>query len=253
MMHEIIAAIPIILSLVILESLLSVDNALVLAAMVSHLPEAQQKWALRAGMIGAYGLRGVSLLFVAYIIANPWVKLIAGAYLIYLMCSHLGVEEGEEEAKKVKAGFWGTVVAVELADLTFSIDNVAAAAAFSNKMWVIFTGVFIGIAAMRFISGAFVKLIEKFPVLNTVAYLLVGWVGVGLWAEYLLHVEVNEIIKFGGVLGIIALGLIHEQVPGAAIVMSPIVKPGQKFFQGIAKVIDYINPARLVRGEPDHA
>lgn len=245
MMQEIIAAIPIIISLIILESLLSVDNALVLAAMVSHLPENERKWALRAGMLGAYIMRGLSLAFVFFIIANPWIKLIGGAYLIYLMCSHLGIEEGEEAAKKVKSGFWGTVVAVELADLSFSIDNIAAAAAFTNKMWIIIVGVFIGIAAMRFVAGIFVKLIEKFPVLNTVAYLLVGWIGIGLWVEILGHVEFGEMTKFAGVLGIIAAGLIYERVPGAATVMNPIVRPGQKILQGAASVIDFLNPVRL--------
>lgn len=245
MFNEFIAALPVIISLVILESLLSVDNALVLAAMVKHLPEQERKWALRAGMIGAYVMRGLSLAFVFLIISNPWIKLAAGGYLIYLMCSHLGVEEGVDEAKQVKAGFWGTVLAVELADLSFSIDNIAAAAAFTNKMWIIIVGVFIGIAAMRFIAGLFVKLIEKFPVLNVVAYLLVGWVGIGLWVENLLHVEFSEFTKFAGVMGIIAAGLIYERVPGAAIVMNPVVKPGQKVLQGAARVIDFLNPVRL--------
>ena len=81
-MAELIAAGPIILSLVILEGLLSVDNALVLAAMVKHLPEKQQSLALKAGLIGAYVLRGVALLFVGFLIANPWIRLVGGGYLI---------------------------------------------------------------------------------------------------------------------------------------------------------------------------
>ena len=115
-MESIIAALPIIISLIILEGLLSVDNALVLAAMVKHLPEKQQNLALKAGLIGAYVLRGVSLLFVGFLIANPWVRLVGGAYLIYLMCKHLGIgEEGEENAHTASGGFWSTVIAVEFA------------------------------------------------------------------------------------------------------------------------------------------
>ena len=94
---ELIAEAPIILTLILIEGLLSVDNALVLATMVRHLPEKQQKFALKAGLLGAYLFRGVALVFVGFLIANPWIKLVGGAYLIYLMCSHLGVaEEGEE-------------------------------------------------------------------------------------------------------------------------------------------------------------
>ena len=219
--NTILPALPIIISLVIVESLLSIDNSLVLAAMVSHLPEKQQTWALKAGMLGAYLMRGLALAFVFFIISHPWIKLIGGAYLLYLMCSHLGVDD-ENEDKRIQAGFWGTVVAVELADMTFSIDNIAAAAALSDKLWVVLTGVFIGIAAMRFVAGLFVQLIKKFPVLAAVAYMLVGWVGAQLWIEYFAEVEISQGVKLGGILGIIATGLIYENVPGVSRVLSPV-------------------------------
>ena len=54
-------AFPVILSLIIIEGLLSVDNALAIAAMASHLPEPQKRKALRWGIIGAYGFRGIAL------------------------------------------------------------------------------------------------------------------------------------------------------------------------------------------------
>lgn len=201
---------------------MSIDNSLVLAAMVSHLPEKQQSLALKAGLLGAYLMRGLALAFVFVIIANPWIKLVGGAYLLYLMCSHLGVSGDEDEAKKIEAGFWGTVVAVEFADMSFSIDNIAAAAAFSNNIWIILTGVFIGILAMRFIAGYFVKLIEKFPVLASVAYLLVGWVGVQLWVEYLTHTEFSALAKFLSIIGIVISGFAYEMIPGLADALKPV-------------------------------
>ena len=58
---EWLEAIPIIISLILIEGLLSVDNALAIAAMANHLPEAQKRKALRWGIIGAYAFRGVAL------------------------------------------------------------------------------------------------------------------------------------------------------------------------------------------------
>jgi tellurite resistance protein TerC len=223
-MSEFINALPVIISLVIMEGLLSVDNAMVIAAMVSHLPEKQKVWALRAGLAGAYIFRGLTLFFVAIIIANPWIKLAGAGYLVYLMFKHLGKRDSQpgDEHKKVKqAGFWGTVIGVELADLAFSIDNVIAAVALSPKFWVVVVGVFIGIAAMRFVAGFFVNLMEKYPILSQIAYVLVGYVGIQLFVEDIFHVHVNELGKFSFIVGIIAAGFIYNASPLLQRLLSP--------------------------------
>lgn len=238
-MESIIAALPIIISLIILEGLLSVDNALVLAAMVKHLPEKQQNLALKAGLIGAYVLRGVSLLFVGFLIANPWVRLVGGAYLIYLMCKHLGIgEEGEENAHTASGGFWSTVIAVEFADLAFSIDNVIAAVALSPKMWVVVTGVFIGILAMRFVAGAFIKLLDKFPILAKIAYVLVGFIGIVLVAEYFLHFEFHGVEKFASILGIIGFGIAYDKIKFLQTVFGPLFRWLGQVMANISELID---------------
>ena len=70
--------------LVLLEGLLSADNALVLAILVLSLPRAQQRRALRYGMVGAFGFRAVAVLLASYLMQVAWVKLAGGAYLAYL-------------------------------------------------------------------------------------------------------------------------------------------------------------------------
>ena len=242
----IMAAMPIIISLIILEGLLSVDNALVLAAMVKHLPPKQQALALRAGLIGAYVLRGVALLFVGFLIANPWVRLVGGGYLIYLMCSHLGNGEEDEAARAAKGGFWATVVAVELADLAFSIDNVIAAVALSPEMWVVVTGVFIGILAMRFVAGAFIKLLDKFPILAKIAYVLVGFIGFVLVAEYFFHFEFHGTEKFITILSIIAGGMIYDKVTFLQTLLGPVFGLLGKLMALVAKVVDTLIKDPLV-------
>ncbi len=241
-MHEILNILAVITSLVIMEGLLSVDNAMVIAAMVSHLPERERKKALFAGLLGAYVLRGVCLALASFLLARPWVKILGACYLIYLMCENLGqAEEGEKSTaeKAQKAGFWATVVAVNLADLAFSIDNILAAVALSSKLWVVVVGVFIGIAAMRFVAGLFVKLMEKRPVLQSIAYVLVGYVGIQLLAEVLIGVHVSEYVKFLAIASIIGSGLIFDRSTTLKRVLSPVFTWLGQGMGNIAELVDW--------------
>jgi tellurite resistance protein TerC len=167
------------------------------------------------------------------------------------MCKNLAKEDGDDgDHRAVQAGFWGTVVMVELADMTFSIDNIAAAAAFSTHFWVILTGVFIGIAAMRFVAQLLVKLIEKFPVLAKVAYVLVGWIGVQLWVEHFANIQFGSLFKFATIMGIIAAGLVYERVPGVAKVTDPVFNLIVRGMAKVTMVVDGIlSPFKWVGGK----
>jgi len=223
---QLFEAIPVIISLIIIEGLLSVDNALAIAAMASHLPGKQKYLALKLGIIGAYLFRGLCLAFAAWIIENPWLKICGAAYLIYLMCEHFtgaGDEDndGQPDAKN-RRGLIETIVAIEIMDLSLSVDNVVAAVAMSPKLWVVCTGVFIGILALRFVAGACIKLIEKFPILAETAFLLIGYVGFILVYELLSDpmsglqilpgpVHVSALNKFFGILLIVGASIVYSK------------------------------------------
>ncbi len=192
------AALLVVLNLILIESLLSIDNAAVLATMVMDLPEKDRKRALRIGLILAYIFRGTALLFAGALIKINWLKLVGGAYLLYL-CGHffykeifkhehileIEKEELNEDIKHPKKRFglnqfWSTVLMVEVMDMTFSIDNVFAAVAFTDNIYLVCLGVFVGIITMRIVAGYFVKLMERFPFLDTIAFLIIGILGVKL-------------------------------------------------------------------------
>ena len=196
------AALLIVLNLILIESLLSVDNAAVLATMVMDLPEKDRKRALRIGLILAYVFRGTALLFASVLIKINWWKLLGGGYLLYL-CIHffykrifqkenilqIEEEELEQEVKHPRrlpglSFFWSTVVMVEIMDMTFSLDNVFAAVAFTDNIYLVCLGVFIGIITMRIVAGYFVKLMERFPFLDAVAFLVIGVLGLKLCMGY---------------------------------------------------------------------
>ncbi|MBL0310889.1 MAG: DUF475 domain-containing protein [Bacteroidetes bacterium] len=195
----------VVLNLVLIESLLSIDNAAVLATMVMDLPKEKRSRALKYGILGAYVFRGLALFFASELIKINWLKLAGGAYLLYLtghfFYKRIGKEEhildiqkGELDEKikhpKTIPGlnhFWSVVVMVELMNLTFSIDNVFAAVAFTDNIFIICTGVFIGILSMRIVAGYFVKLMERLPFLDSIAYLVIGVLGLRLCLEFACH------------------------------------------------------------------
>jgi YkoY family integral membrane protein len=209
-----------------------VDNALAIAAMANHLPEHQKRKALRWGIVGAYGFRGLAMAGASVIINNPWLKIIGAAYLLYLMCAHF-TQEAEAEvkdevgaAKLAGKGFWATVAAIELMDLSLSVDNVVAAVAMSPKLWVVCSGVFIGILALRFVAGACLKLLEKYPILEHTAFLLIGYVGGILVVEIVAPlaghpVHINAFQKFVGIVLITAATVAYSRRPALQRLLGP--------------------------------
>src|SRR5262245_29149639 len=140
--------------LVLLEGLLSADNALVLAILVLGLPKTQQRQALRYGILGAFFFRIVAILLAVHLIKVGFVKLIGAAYLLWLSYNHFFGRRGEGESRRTirpatawmgLSPFWSTVVKVELTDLVFAVDSILVAVAMSRKEWVIISGGILGI------------------------------------------------------------------------------------------------------------
>ena len=230
-------ALPVIFSLVLIEGLLSVDNALAIAAMARHLDDKQRQMAMNIGYIGAYGFRVVALLVASWIIENHWIMLLGALYLVWLMCAHfVGQKEQEEdegEAVNVHHRTFGaTIVMISLMDLSLSVDNVVAAIALSpDKLWPVYVGVTIGIVALRLIAGVAVKLIEKYPVLEHTAFILVGYVGLLLLAELQFpetfhHISPAQlkIYKFGGIVLLTALTIAWSQVGWLQKLLKPFLQ-----------------------------
>ncbi|WP_214481127.1 TerC family protein [Bacillus sp. SM2101] len=199
-------------SLIILEGLLSADNALVLAVMVKHLPEKQKKKALFYGILGAYVFRFIAIGLGVILIKITWVKILGGAYLLWLAISHFIKKHSEKKVKNKKMGFWRTVLAVELMDIAFSIDSVIAAFGVSSEIWVIFIGGMLGVLMMRGIAQVFLALIERIPELETAAFVLIAIIGLKMLAAATLGIHVEEGLFFGILLAVFAVTFIIHYV-----------------------------------------
>jgi YkoY family integral membrane protein len=190
--------------LVLLEGLLSIDNALVLALLAKRLPQAQHAKALTYGLVGALVFRVIAIGSATYLLQWRVVKLIGGAYLLWIAVQHFvteyrkGPEQPDSEddtANHPARGFWTTVALIEVTDIAFAIDSILAAIALVGsapegtvgqhpKLWVVITGGMLGVILMRVAAAMFIKLLERFPRFETSAYLLVMVIGLKLLIDW---------------------------------------------------------------------
>ena len=196
--------------LVVLEGLLSADNALVVAVMILGLPRRQQKLALRYGLVGAFVFRTVATLLAVYLIRLAWVKLLGGAYLVFLTYQHFFRSGDAEQRSKPRPAtgwlglspLWGTIVKVELVNVAFSVDSILVAVAISPKTWVVLTGGLLGIIAMRIVISQLLTIVRRYPTLVDGAFVIIALVGVKLLVEYAaamgwIHFDVPKWLSLG--------------------------------------------------------
>ncbi len=213
----------IVLALLLLEAVLSFDNAAILAAMVRRLPVEDRKKALLYGLIGAYALRITAILVAVWLTKNPWLMLVGGGYLIFLGLKHfLGLltqtshEEGHAPPPQsnwlLRLGIpalAATIIQIELVDLAFALDQVLAAVAFvhdipsPDKTVLIIIASVIGILFLRLAAVMVVRIMDWLPLLEHMAYIAVTFVGVKL---ILVHPRIDVHIHKGLSIGV-TLGL----------------------------------------------
>ncbi len=180
-----VEVIPILLVVILLEAILSADNAVALAAIIRSLPDPnQEKWALRYGVIGAFVLR-VILIFTATWIIKYWQFELAGSlYLLWLSGKFfLEKSKGEHDPKRpvrMANKLWQVVLLVSLTDLAFSIDSVTVSIAVAQETWLVLIGGVVGIISLRFLAGIFIKRLEEFTHLESAGYFTVLLVGLRL-------------------------------------------------------------------------
>ena len=216
--------------LVLLEGLLSADNALVLAMMILGLPRRDQRKALRYGLVGAFAFRIACTLLATYLIRIGWVQLAGGLYLLYLCYGHFFQGGSGHDRQKIKpaqawlgmTALWGTVVKVELVNLAFSVDSILVAVAMSRKTWVVLTGGLLGIVAIRVVIGQLLSLVRRYPAIVDGAFIIIAWVGLKLLLEYFnsegwIHFEINKWISFGliAVIFLVSYAYARRQGPAA--------------------------------------
>jgi YkoY family integral membrane protein len=215
--------------LVVLEGVLSIDNAVVLGILASRLEPTLRMKALSYGLIGALVLRIVMVGLAAYLMRWKFLQILGGAYLILLAIKHFATPKKhstnpDESAAAVKP-FWFVVAEIEFLDIVFAIDSILAAVALIGpappgspagsihpKLWVVVTGGMLGVAVMRFAASIFGNLVIRFPRLNASGYLLVLLIGIRMVADQIWDLPDSlEFWTFWAImLGCLALGFVPK-------------------------------------------
>ena len=181
---EILTLLPI---LIILELLLSADNAIALASLTKSLdsPLLRSK-ALNIGITISLLFRIFLILLSNILLKFIIIRIFAGLYLIYLFISNVffisesDTQESDNDKKNNNFKFLKIVALLSFTDFAFSIDSITTAVAISDQYILIIFGAIIGVLALRFTSGIFLSLLEKFLRLETAGYIAILIVGIKL-------------------------------------------------------------------------
>ncbi len=173
------------LILVGLEAVLSADNAIALASIAQGLADPKlQRQALNFGLLAAFVLRMSLILAATWVIQFWQFDLIGALYLLWLVWQYFSGKDEDEESggvpKRKFATLWQVIPVIAMTDLAFSLDSVTTAVAISDQTWLIITGGAIGIIALRFLAGLFIRWLDEYLHLEDAGYITVGLVGLRL-------------------------------------------------------------------------
>ncbi|MCA0404950.1 MAG: TerC family protein [Proteobacteria bacterium] len=160
-----------------IDLLLSGDNAIVIALACRALPPEQRKIGMILGAGTAIALRIVFAIFITYLLAVPYVKIVGGLLLLWIGVKlALGEEEGGHEVHS-SDNLWRAVRTIAIADAVMSLDNVIAiAAAAGGNIWLFIFGLLLSIPLIIFGSTLLSSLMERFPIIIWAGAALLGWI-----------------------------------------------------------------------------
>ena len=165
------------LEIIVINILLSGDNAVVIALACRNLPSGQRRWGIFWGAIGAIVLRIILTFFAVSLLKLPWLKIVGGIALVWIGIKLIAAEESDDVEVKGSEQLLSAVWTVIVADVVMSIDNVlGVAAAAKGSLLLLVFGLVISIPLI--IAGAqlVMKAIERYPVLIVAGGGLLGFI-----------------------------------------------------------------------------
>lgn len=164
-----------ILSIILLNLVLSGDNAVVIALATRKLPSSSQNKAIVIGTAGAVVLRILLMLIAVELLTVPYVKIV-GAVLLFYIAYDLLKSNGEEAAVKSETTLLSAVRTIIIADLVMSLDNVLAIAGVADGHFgLAVLGLIISIPIVIFGSQIILRLMNRFPWLIWIGALLIAY------------------------------------------------------------------------------
>jgi len=159
------------------------SRAIALAAIAQGLEDKElERKALNFGLVVAYILR-ITLILTATWVQKYWqFELLGAAYLLWLVFQHFTSQESEGDHHHGPRfnSLLQAIPVIAFTDLAFSLDSVTTAIAVSQEKWLVLTGATVGIIALRFMAGLFIRWLDEYENLEDAGYITVALVGLRL-------------------------------------------------------------------------
>jgi YjbE family integral membrane protein len=168
-------SLAVLLKIILINIVLSGDNAVVIAMASRNVPKKQQKKAIFWGTFGAIILRLIFAVAIVYLLSIPFVTFIGGLLLVYIAIKLL---IGEEEGNLREGGssLVSAVKTIIIADAVMSLDNVLAiAGAVEGNLAGIMIGVIVSIPIVVFGSQIILKAMERYPAISYAGAGILAW------------------------------------------------------------------------------
>jgi len=163
--------------IIVVDILLSGDNAVVIALASRQLPPHQQKQAIIWGTVAAITLRVTLTFFAVKMLNLPYLKVIGSLLLFWIAVQLLVPEDDGEDRIKSNGNLLAAIRTIVIADFVMSLDNVIGIAAVAKgDVLLLILGLAISIPLMICSSAIILKLMDRFPVIITAGAALLGWV-----------------------------------------------------------------------------
>ncbi len=165
------------LQIVLINLLLSGDNAVIIAMACRGLPPRQRLWGMIIGASGAVLLRVVFTVLFARLMVLPYVNLIGGLALLYIAAKLLVPADRGKEQIKAAANLWRAVRTVAVADVIMSLDNtIAIVVAARGNLALLVIGLVLSIPIILAGAALIMTLLDRFPILVWAGAALLGWI-----------------------------------------------------------------------------
>jgi YjbE family integral membrane protein len=201
-------------SIIIINVVLSGDNAVVIAMAVRSLPRSQRQKGILIGAAGAVVLRIILTFFVAQFLQTPYLKLVGGLLILWLAVKLFVDVNPENDVDREANTVWQALKIIVIADITMSLDNMLGVGAASRgNLFLLIFGLTTSIPIMIFTSNLLSMLMDKYPIIITVGAALLGKVGAEMIITDVVvvpFVPTSELfiylVEGGAAIGVIVVG-----------------------------------------------
>ncbi len=190
------------LTLILLEVVLGIDNIIFISIVTSRLPEHQQKKGRRLGLLLAMVMRLLLLTVISLILklqgnlftvfsmgisGKDLILIAGGLFLLYKSAAEIHHKmEGEEgdTSKNIKVtSFKSAIGQILILDLVFSVDSIITAVGMVDQLWVMYTAVVVSVGVMLVASEPISGFVNKHPAFKMLALSFLLLIGVSLIGE----------------------------------------------------------------------